>query len=244
MTDVTLIGSVQRALHLLEEVAASGAPVPAKALARRVGLNLPTAYHLLRTLVHEGYLQRLDDGYVIGEAFAVMTERRGAANRAWRARPALAALRDEVGAAAYLAVYGEGEISILEIADSPAAPRVDLWVGVQDSAHASALGKGILGRLSAEEQADYLDRHPLAPLTSHTHTDPVSLLRSIRDHGPVTLDEGEYLPGTACVGVPLPGGDLVGTVAVSVPQRKTETILARVPALESAAARIALAITI
>ncbi len=31
---------------------------PAKQLARETGLALPTAYHLLRTLVHEGYLRR------------------------------------------------------------------------------------------------------------------------------------------------------------------------------------------
>lgn len=242
MTEVTLIGSVQRALHLLDEVAASDDPVPAKVLARRVGLNLPTAYHLLRTLVHEGYLRRLDDGYVVGDALATLAHRAAPTHRAWRARPALAALRDEVGAAAYLAVYEDGEISILEIADSPAAPRVDLWVGVQDAAHASALGKSILGQLPEAECRDYLARHPLAPLTAHTHTDPVVLLRSIRERSRVVVDAEEYLPGTVCLGVPLPAPGPTGTVAISVPRRKAGAALQQVAALESAAARVCLAL--
>ena len=35
---------------------------PAKQLARETGLPLATAYHLLRTLVHDGYLRKLADG--------------------------------------------------------------------------------------------------------------------------------------------------------------------------------------
>ncbi|MCK6210871.1 helix-turn-helix domain-containing protein [Georgenia sp. EYE_87] len=63
----TLIHSVVRALNLLDAVGAAGGPVPAKRLARTVGLPLATTYHLLRTLVHEGYLARTPDGYVLGE---------------------------------------------------------------------------------------------------------------------------------------------------------------------------------
>ncbi|MFB6581017.1 helix-turn-helix domain-containing protein [Streptomyces sp. NPDC056402] len=53
----TLIGSVQRALRLLEAMSAEGG-VTAKRLARLTGISLPTVYHLLRTLTHEGYVQR------------------------------------------------------------------------------------------------------------------------------------------------------------------------------------------
>jgi len=45
-------------MRLLESVAEHEHGAPAKQLARETGLALPTAYHLLRTLVHEGYLRR------------------------------------------------------------------------------------------------------------------------------------------------------------------------------------------
>lgn len=53
----TLIGSVQRALRLVEAMYAEGGAT-AKRLSRITGIPLPTVYHLLRTLSHEGYVQR------------------------------------------------------------------------------------------------------------------------------------------------------------------------------------------
>src|SRR5205823_3132121 len=64
----TLIGSVQRAMRLLECVAGHEHGAPAKQLARETGLALPTAYHLLRTLVHEGYLRRDKGLFFLGDA--------------------------------------------------------------------------------------------------------------------------------------------------------------------------------
>jgi DNA-binding IclR family transcriptional regulator len=65
----SLVRSLQRGLQIINVVAAEG-PLHAKLVARSVKLPLPTAYHLLRTLVHDNYLVRLDDGtYVLGERF-------------------------------------------------------------------------------------------------------------------------------------------------------------------------------
>lgn len=57
-----LIGSAQRALRVLEVVAAADGAITAKAVARRAGYKLSTTYHLLNTLEHEGYLVRLGHG--------------------------------------------------------------------------------------------------------------------------------------------------------------------------------------
>lgn len=64
----TLITSVQRALRLLEAASSYPAGAPAKVLARVATIPLPTAYHLLRTLVHEGYLRRESGVFVLGDA--------------------------------------------------------------------------------------------------------------------------------------------------------------------------------
>jgi DNA-binding IclR family transcriptional regulator len=66
-----LIRSVSRALRIIEEVAGSPRPLPVKVIARRCQLRLSTAYHLVRTLCYEGYLERLPDGgYVAGSEVA------------------------------------------------------------------------------------------------------------------------------------------------------------------------------
>lgn len=67
----TLVRSLQRGLRIINVVAEEG-PLHAKQIARSTRLPLPTAYHLLRTLVHDGYLVRLDDvGYVLGDRFGM-----------------------------------------------------------------------------------------------------------------------------------------------------------------------------
>ncbi|MGO4418726.1 helix-turn-helix domain-containing protein, partial [Streptomyces sp. MCAF7] len=121
----TLITSVQRAFRLLEAVGAHEGGAPAKQLAREVGLPLATTYHLLRTLCHDGYARKLDDGgFVIGDKIgALCAGSRGQASLA-RVRPALTALRDDLVVAAYLTFYEDGEIRVADIVDSPRAPRV------------------------------------------------------------------------------------------------------------------------
>ncbi len=53
-----LIQSLQRGLRVFEYVARAEEAVVAKQVARALGLNLSTAYHLLTTLEHEGYVTR------------------------------------------------------------------------------------------------------------------------------------------------------------------------------------------
>ncbi|MFO7400183.1 MAG: helix-turn-helix domain-containing protein [Actinomycetales bacterium] len=161
----TLIASVQRALHLLDAVASGERPATAKELARAVGLPLPTTYHLLRTLVHEGYLRKLEDGYTLGERLTALTQRGSMLTVLSRVRPIMRAVRDELRGACYLSLYSHGEIKLVDIVDSPEAPRVDLWVGVHEAAHATAFGKCILSGLDAEARRDYLSRHRLTDLT-------------------------------------------------------------------------------
>ncbi|MER7684580.1 IclR family transcriptional regulator [Streptomyces sp. NPDC097610] len=216
----TLITSVQRAFRLLEAVGAHENGVPAKQLARETGLPLATAYHLLRTMVHDGYVRKLDDGgFVLGDKVqSLHSSGRGQALLG-RVRPALAALRDEIAAAAYLTFYEEGEIRVAEIVDGPRAPRVDLWVGMEDAGHATALGKCVLRELDDESREDYLSRHSLADLTPRTITSPSELLRRLDSApmAPAVTDLEEYALGTVCVAVPVYSGETLGSLGVSLP---------------------------
>jgi IclR family transcriptional regulator, acetate operon repressor len=209
----TLIQSVQRALRLLEIVAERDGRARAKEIARAAGLPLPTTYHLLRTCAHEGWLQRLDDGsYVLGHRLDVVRAHGTAARGVAHARPALEWLRDELGGAVYLARFVDGEVVVAEIVDSARAPRIDLWVGVHDAAHATALGKSLLGQLDEAARADYLARHPLHDLTPRT----VVVRQQLRlpAAGEVAVDDGEYALGVCCLAAAAATGS--GPVAVAV----------------------------
>ncbi|GAA1198675.1 transcriptional regulator, IclR family [Prauserella alba] len=234
----TLIGSVQRALHLLDAVGASARPVTAKHLARTVGVPLPTTYHLLRTLVHEGYLRKLEDGYVLGERLRPAAPEHASQRLLTHVRPILRALRDELHGAAYLALYTDGEIELVDIVDGPDTPTADLWVGAHEAGHATAFGKCILATLPTGERADYLARHRLADLTPHTITDARALEHALATGGEVFDDRQEYLLGTACVGgvVHCPG--VLGAVAVSLPARRYRPTRTAARAMQRAAHRV------
>ena len=211
----TLIQSVQRALRLLEVIAEHDGRARAKEIARAADLPLATTYHLLRTCAHEGWLQRLDDGsYVLGHRLDVVREHGTAARGVAQARPALEWLRDELGGAVYLARWVDGEVVVAEIVDSARAPRIDLWVGLHDAAHATALGKCILGQLPVGDLDDYLARHPLHDLTPRTAVDRRQL--RLPPPGQLATDEGEYAVGVSCLAAPVVTGGGAGAVGVVV----------------------------
>ncbi|HEY6740704.1 MAG TPA: IclR family transcriptional regulator [Actinopolymorphaceae bacterium] len=238
----TLISSVQRALRLLDAVSLADRPVPAKKLAAATGQALPTTYHLLRTLVYEGYLTRVDDGYLLGDRLTSLTDRSRGQKIATRVRPTLRILHEELGVASYLSSYENGEISILDVVDSPSAPRVDLWVGFHDAGHATAVGKSILACLPEEDRKDYLSRHQLSDLTPNTITNRRALLEHLHRQRTYALDKGEYAIGTACLATPVQLPGHTGAVAVSLPTRRLPEVLDHRQALTRAARRIELAL--
>jgi DNA-binding IclR family transcriptional regulator len=220
----TLIQSVQRALRLLEIVAEHDGRARAKQIARAADLPLATTYHLLRTCAHEGWLQRLDDGsYVLGHRIDVVRQHGTAARGVAHARPALEWLRDELGGAVYLARFVDGEVVVAEIVDSVRAPRIDLWVGLHDAAHATALGKCVLGQLPVADRDDYLARHPLHALTPHTVVDRRQLRLPLP--GQLATDQDEYAVGTSCLAAPVvtfEGAGAVGVIVSPAAMRRAE----------------------
>lgn len=233
----TLITSVQRALRLLEAVSEQPAGTTAKHLSRRTGIALPTTYHLLRTLVHEGYLEKLDDGaFIIGEQVAGLHSAAPGQGLRSRIRSVMTELRDDLNAAVYLARYDDGEVVVTDIVDSPRTPRVDTWADFKEAAHATAIGKCLLSGLSRAERADHFDRYPPADLTPRT----ITRIRDLIDgpEHPVVTDSEEYSLGTACMAAPVLGTGSPMTLAISFPARKLTGTGAFVPPLCAAAGEI------
>ncbi|GAA1785095.1 IclR family transcriptional regulator [Actinomadura chokoriensis] len=243
----TLIASVQRALRLMEAVASHPSGAPAKQLAREAGLPLATAYHLLRTLAHEGYATRLPDGaWLLGERVEALHGRSRTQQLLARLRPTLVELRDELGVASYFGMHVDDEIRLIDIADGPRTPRVDVWVGFEDAAHATALGKCVLSQFDEETRRDYLSRHPLVDLTPHTITEPGRLLRSLATSAALRFDREEYALGTGCAAVPVTDatGSAVGALAISCRPARLPRIERSAHRLHATADRIQRALTL
>ncbi|GAA3900692.1 IclR family transcriptional regulator C-terminal domain-containing protein [Microbacterium invictum] len=217
----TLIASVQRALRLVDIVANAPRPVTAKSLAHVAGLTLGTTYNLVRTLLREGYLTAEPDGLVLGSRFLGVPEQSSGVFVA-RVRESLREVADGLGATAYLSRYDDGEVHLVDIVDAKSSPRVELWVGLHSSAHATALGKQILAELSQDERNDYLSRHVLEELTPYTISDRRLLLQQLEQPvGPV-LDRQEYAIGFTCLAVPVRAPGVMASLAVSLPTHTVE----------------------
>lgn len=242
--DPTLIQSVQRALRVMEAVAILDGRASAKQIARLTGLARATTYHLLRTLLNEGYVQRLEDGtYVLGHRMEVVLSQGRAARVVACARPALEWLRDEVHKPVYLARHDEGEIVIMDIVDSARTPRIDLWVGIHDSAHATAVGKSILALLDDEAREDYLSRHPLHSLTPNTLVDLGELRRRLSGSQQLATDHEEYALGVHCAAAPVVTGSGIGAIGFSTSSRLRD-LPAAMSALAEASRRVSRALVL
>ncbi|WP_246203423.1 IclR family transcriptional regulator [Streptomyces tailanensis] len=223
----TLIGSVQRAMRLLEAVAERGHGAPAKQLARDAGLALPTAYHLLRTLVHEGYLRREKGLFFLGEAAERLSSSGAQEKRRSTVSETLAHWRDTIGAPVYYAVYRDGEIDVLCVADSPNNPAVEEWADFRETGHAHAVGQCLLSQLGDEARRDHLDRYPVQSITPYTVRDKETLLRRLDRIGRMepVVERQEYALGTACAAIPITAGTTAGTLAISLPVHQADRLL-------------------
>jgi DNA-binding IclR family transcriptional regulator len=233
-----LIGSVQRALRLLEAVGAHRDGAPAKQLAREAGLPLPTAYHLLRTLAHEGYLRRENGVFLFGTAAERLVGEGSLQNRRSRMTESLSRWRDVIGAPVYCAVYREGEIELVAAADTPATPAVDEWASFRETGHAHAIGQCLLSQLDEKAREDHLDRHPVRPLTRYSVRDRATLLKRLRslERMEPVIERQEYALGTVCAAIPITAGFTAAAMAISVPLEQEERLL---PAVEQLRGEVA-----
>ncbi len=244
-----LIGSVQRALHILELLAQHPAGLNAKQVSLKLQLNLSTCYHLLNTLVAAGYAVKDPDSLLFRLSNKIGYTVYGQASAAPLVRqltPHVQALLEITQETAYLSLWNGQEIILSAIAESPLSVRVKtLVIGFSAGNHASALGKAILAYLDDAQVDHYLASHELTAYTAHTLTDANTLknhLTDVRRQG-YSLDGEEFLPDVYCIGGPIfdAQGQILASIAIALPgsryQAHRETLLPKVKEAAAAATR-------
>lgn len=202
-----IVQSVSRALKLMD-IIGSEPGLTVKQMARRLDVNPTTAYHLVRTLVYEGYLIRDDLGnYGMGPA---VSDRFRDLARALRGPDSVSiALRRavaETGYSHYLARFVGGRVCVTAVAEGPHSPWLEELVpGFDDGAHATALGKALLALLEPHRRERYLKESGMRKFTEETITDPGELeadLSAGHKRG-MQIETGQFRVGLACAAVPV-----------------------------------------
>lgn len=179
MTD--RVQAVERALQLLEEVAASRVGLAAPEIARRAGVNRGTAWRLLSTLEHFDLIERdtLSGRYTASYGLVRLARATDASALIRRTRPTLEQLAADTGGSAFLEVASGGKPVILDEA-RPASPILVDLAGMDIPLHCGSVGKLYLATLTEAELDDYLAA-PLSAPTPHTITDPDDLRRHLAE---------------------------------------------------------------
>jgi DNA-binding IclR family transcriptional regulator len=220
-----LLGTVRRALRVLDYLAESAEPVAIKQIASVLDLNLSSAYHILNTLVVDGYAAR--DERTAGFGLGAKAARLGHAYaRNWPVHPQLREAVRELGSRtnenAYLAIAAGPDVVISDIVESQQRVRPQgLHQGYSGDLHARALGKAVLAHRDTAFVREHFATHPPRRCTDRTTVDLAAIeaeLTRVRNQG-YSEDLEEYCEGVCCIGAPIFASDgmVFGALSVSIP---------------------------
>ncbi len=227
------IAAVQRALAVLDCLAAEPADLGTNEIARRVGSNASSVSRLLATLAREEYVRRVPSTgrYRLGLRLVELGHSALArVDLREVARPHLIALTAVSGETATLSVPGEETPMTVDFVQSPSSVRSVAQLGRPAVPHATATGKVFLayrevkrdhfGADPSNRAGAYADRALIA-YTRRTITDPRSLaeeLAGVRAHGfAQALGERENELNAIAVPVLAAGGELVAMLGLQGP---------------------------
>jgi DNA-binding IclR family transcriptional regulator len=173
------VGSVGRALQLLEELAQEGS-LGATDLAARLGTAKATAFRLARTLQGRGYVvQDPDATYRLGPSCLRLGDAaRGGMDLRVGMRPILEALHAVTEETIQLTILSGREVIYLDQLLSPKPVLSVSRIGARSPAHGVSPGLALLAALSDDQLEAFL-LEPLDRYTDSTITDPERLRAEI-----------------------------------------------------------------
>ena len=199
-------------------------PLSLDEIAHHTGIARTTAHRLLHNLSLQGYIEKDPERYKyrlgvkLAELGSAVKRRQSLRDVALLPmQELLKKLHDTIN----LGVLLDGEVSYVEILESPQPFRVATYVGARDPAHATAVGKAILAYLDEGVVKDIIRTHGLKRITRKTIGDEATLrtgLMKVKALG-YAIDEQESMLGGRCVGVPVFGadGNVIAGLSVSGP---------------------------
>jgi IclR family acetate operon transcriptional repressor len=223
------VQSVVRALTILRHVATSREGLTTREISEATGLNRQTAYHLVNTLISEGFLTPgRGRRHRLGMGVGTLVEQfRRQLDPPEQLMPHVRSISAETGETAFLAGWREGEIVVLgsTSGDHPVSVT-PVSLGTFGSAHARASGKVLLAFAAPEAREEYLRRRPSVRFTPNTLVEQAELDRAfdrVRAEG-YAVDREEFVIGVSCIAAPLDAGASPYALAMSAP---TDRFVAR-----------------
>lgn len=221
MSDENGVQAVERAIDILESVAAEQNGRNLTEISSDTGLHKSTAYRIIMTLMRRGYLVKGDNGnYKIGHKMIETTSYYiSELDLHTEARPYIAEINSYLGLDGYLGILDGDTVVYIEKISGAGVRKLFSQVGMRIPAYCSSLGKCLLSGLSGEELEKVMKDCSFIRFTPTTITDMKSLHRELSDVRARgwAIDDEEYERGHRCIGAPIYDykGDIVAAISAS-----------------------------
>jgi DNA-binding IclR family transcriptional regulator len=206
--DRSLVKSLNKALAIIESIAAAERPLTVSEVAMLTQVSRPTAHRIIQTLVSASYLQHDPAGGRVSIGFAPITiAARAMDNNRVRlaAAPHLQTLAEVSGERSNLGCLFRHQMLYLAGVEKPSLPMIRTRFGRVVPAHACSIGKAIAAFLPEAEILNLVNARPLVRLTATTITtlpEYLEELARIRKRG-YAIDNGECTEGSYCIAAPI-----------------------------------------
>jgi DNA-binding IclR family transcriptional regulator len=214
--------AIDRMAALLEQLETSPDGLDLNTLARRASVTRSSAYRILNSLDHHGFVRRISHGrYVLGGRLQILGEA-VASTFTGRLLPELMSAHLEklglaLGETVRLSVHDRGGVFLIAGFSAPTSHALSYTVGQEVPLHAGAGSKVLAAYLKPQERELLLSRK-LERYTDRTITDPDELRReldAVAERG-WAHDPGEFSLRVQSYGCPLrmPDGQVVAALSV------------------------------
>ncbi|MEV8635368.1 IclR family transcriptional regulator [Streptosporangium sp. NPDC051023] len=229
------VGSVDRALLILQEIGRHSRGATLDELATRLGLPKSSLHRLLGALKHRGFAAQPEPSgpYFLGtEMLATAFRFYETMDLRTLVHPLLARLGEEFSETVHMAMLDGAEVVYLDKVEAVRSITMTSVIGGRNAAHCTGVGKALLAWTYPTDEAvrAWAERYgPLTSRTRNTITSPAKLathLTQIRERG-YALDLEENEPGVRCVAAPVFMGKSAPVAAVSVTALKDRMPQAR-----------------
>jgi DNA-binding IclR family transcriptional regulator len=212
------VGSVQRAIDVLDALAEARAELGTNEIARRTGVNVSSISRLLSTLTTAGLVQYVPSTgrYRLGiRIMQLANAARDSIDVRQLARPFLEELSEITGETSTLSLPAVHDLVTIDFVASPRSVRSVAQIGRNSVAHATAVGKVLLAWGGQLPEGD------LTAYTKRTITDRAALaveIERVRERGwAQAVGEREDELNAVAVPVPDSTGTLVAVLGVQGP---------------------------
>ena len=223
------VPGLARGLQLLMQFNRDERELSGAELSRRMGLPRASVFRMLFTLEQSGFLERCPDGVSYKLGLAVLRlgfELLASMELTEVGRPVLEDLRDRSGFSAHLVVRDAREVVFIAKVAGSNAMFHSIQVGARLPAHATVLGRILLGDTDMKELAALYPDSALPAYTPKTPThlqDLKALIDQDRARG-YGVSMGGYETGISTIAAPVfnEQGRVAAAISISVPSQRIE----------------------